>query len=145
MLALSVAYLFGVFFGVVTGIALPWWTSGVTGWILMLGLYLYSEHVDPLDLHERSRETTPAVGLAFGAWTGAACAETPELISAILRPGHEYDGAIIAPAIALALVLTCVADEPEEACRPMVVCAAAYLLTVALVYGLPVLEALAWL
>ena len=145
MLALSVAYLFGVFFGVVAGLALPWWISGIAGWILMLGLYLHSEYVDPLDLYERSREATPAVGVAFGAWTGAACAEPPELIGAILRPGHEYDGAIIALAVALAWVLTSVADEPEEACRPMVVCAAAYLLTVALVYGLPALEALSWL
>ena len=135
MTALAVAYLLGTILGIVTAWGLPWWASGVTGWMLLLSLTAYGWLVDANNLYDPRTRDAVAWGAAFGAWSGAAAAEVPEVLGALVWPGHETDGVFFAFLVALAWLIGCIISRDEEPDRPLRVSLAMYAITLALSYG----------
>lgn len=142
MTALAVAYLFGVTLGTFTALGLTWWLSGVTGWILLFSAHYFGRLMDPHSLYDPRTRDAVAWGAAFGAWSGAAAAEAPEVLGALVWPGHETDGVFFALLVAFSWLVGCVITRGDEADQPVRTCLGLYALTLALSYGPPPWEVL---
>lgn len=140
MTALAVAYLFGVTLGTFAAWGLPWWLSGVTGWLLLFAAQYFGRLVDPHGLYDPRTRDAVAWGSAFGAWSGASAAEVPEVLGALVWPGHETDGVFAAFLVALAWLIGCIISRDDEPDRSLRVGLALYALTLALSYGPPLWE-----
>lgn len=144
MIAHAVAYLFGAVLGVISGWGLSWWYSGVTGWLLLLFVTWHNTQVDPNHLYDPRRSRAVAWGAAFGAWSGAAAAEVPEVLDSLVWPGHEADGCIAAVVVAVAWLLGCIINRDDQVDQPMRTCFGLYAVVVLLSYGPPMWEVLPW-
>ncbi len=152
----SLAYLGGVGLGLVGGHLLPWWASGVVGWSAIVGGFLarWMTHRDfirewqtfnpsaSMDAKARAlvsnfkarRESAAVVlGVSFGAFAGAAAVDASEVLDALVWPGHEVDGSVLALLVALAWLLgVVVSDEDNATFRPWLCGLGLYLFTVVL-------------
>jgi hypothetical protein len=148
----SLAYFGGVALGLIGGHLLPWWASGVVGWsVAIVGVVVNrlavvtlvrraaglsrSQRIYPLFAHlmrqRQSRMVT--IGTSFGAFAGAAAVDASEVLDALVWPGHEVDGSILAMLVALAWLLgVVVSDEDDATFRPWVCGLGLYLFTLAL-------------
>lgn len=144
MTALAVACLFGVTLGTFTAWGLPWWMSGVTGWLLLFAAHYFGRIMDPHGLYDPRTRDAVAWGAAFGAWSGASAAEVPEVLGALVWPGHETDGVFFAFLVALAWLIGCTISRDDEPDRPCRVGLVLYVITLALSYGPPLWEVLPW-
>lgn len=142
MTALAVAYLLGTVLGIATAWGLPWWASGVTGWMLLLSITAYGWLVDANNLYDPRPRKAVAWGAAFGAWSGAAAAEAPEVLGALVWPGHVNDGVFVALLVAFAWLVGCIIERCDETDQPVRTCIGLYALTLALSYGPPLWEVL---
>lgn len=144
MIAHAVAYLFGTVLGVISGWGLSFWFSGATGWLLLLFVAWHNATVDQNHLYDPGRSRAVAWGAAFGAWSGAAAAEVPEVLDALVWPGHEADGCIAAVVVAVAWLLGCIINRDDQVDQPMRTCFGLYAVVVLLSYGPPMWEVLPW-
>lgn len=144
MIAHAVAYLFGTVLGVISGWGLSWWCSGVTGWLLLFGLVMLYALLDERNTNDLEKERAVAWGAVFGAWSGAAAAEVPEVLDALIWPGHEVDGCIAAVVVAVAWLLGCIINRDDEVDQPMRACFGLYAVVVLLSYGPPMWEVMPW-
>lgn len=144
MIAHAVAYLFGTVLGVISGWGLSFWFTGVTGWLLLLFVTWHNAVVDPNHLYDSRRSRAVAWGAAFGAWSGAAAADVPEVLGALVWPGHETDGVFFAFLVALAWLIGCIISPDDEVDQPMRAGLGLYVVVVVLSYGPPLWEVLPW-
>lgn len=144
MIAHAVAYLLGTILGVISGWGLSWWCSGVTGWLLLFGLVMLYALLDERNTNDLEKERAVAWGAAFGAWSGAAAAEVPEVLDVLVWPGHETDGVFAAFLVALAWLIGCTISRDGEPDRPYLVGITLYAITHVLSYGPPLWEVMPW-
>jgi hypothetical protein len=70
---------------------------------------------------------------SFGAFAGAAAVDASEVLDALVWPGHEVDGSVLALLVALAWLLgVVVSDEDDATFRPWLCGLGLYLFTLAL-------------
>lgn len=144
MTVFAAAYMFGSVLGVITALGLPWTVSGVTGWMLLTAFQFFGRLMDPHGLYDPRTRDAVAWGAAFGAWSGAAAADVPKVLGALVWPGHETDGVFFAFLVALAWLIGCTISRDEEPDRPIRVGLVLYAITLVLSYGPPLWEVMPW-
>lgn len=152
----AVGYFVGTAAGMPTGAWLPWWFSGAPAWVLGFiawhGCYLgpseseweweftrgearrTGERLRALDMKYRHANRCLALGLFWGAMSGASATAMPQVLGALVWPGHDDAGLGIVVATLTALGwLVGALLEPDDApaIRPGTVGLGLYLVFVA--------------
>lgn len=148
----SLSHLIGTLAGIVTGLLLPWWISGVTGWaglIAAFAWYLRGAEWDTVDGARRRASHAAGFGWIWGAFSGALAVDAAEALDLLTWPGHDDHGygIIVALVVSLAWAIgDLVTPDDEDAAprpfRPGRVGLVLYLVIAALTLGPGVWEVL---